>query len=1090
MTLEIVVEERLDDLIAHLAKALDGHRDDPFSTEMVVVPSAGTRRWVEQRLANELGVVANVELVLPGQFSSRLKAAASDTNSDQRTIGALTGHIFDLGNPLRPEPEISLDLATSLHGDGSWMARSRYIADLFDRYGMHRPDMLTAWSVGNDIDGAGKPLQSNTQGRSALWQPALWRLICGRAGISPAEQLELWTNGIRSGKSLSGIPANVHVFGLSSMSVEFVRILDALASNRQVALFIAAASAPVARQMFAASHAPPLHHPLLATWNRAQTEGLQLIATRLTEAAHWAAITGVAPHTPTTLLAQVQSDLRANTAPGSALTAADESVQFHACSGHPRQVEVLRDAVLHELADDPELSEADIVVLCPKLDRYAPLIEAIWGHPADHDDSTETDRLPALRYSINQTSLAEASPLLDAIVSLFELVAGRITHSELASFLTLEPVRLKFELGDDYDLHTAIGWLERTAMRWGIDGDHRSAHSALPESFQAHTLDATIDSLTASMALPEATISPSGPAAIRLDLSQFALAGRVAEFAQGIANAHSSFVTAGPAPLHVWQQRITDACADMFAIPTDEAWQQTKLDSILTDLEDLAPNAAPLTLDDIGDAFQDQIDTRPGWRRFGTGAIIIDEPQALRSIPHKVVCILGFDEDAIPRPVTTHDDLIAAAPQLGDRDRRLDAKQQLLDAVLSATQRLIITFSDHNVHTNAQIPPSVALQELIETVTATVTPDSVGRVVRAHSRYAHTSSNFDGSQPWSFDEVALAASTARSTRRPTATIDLPEPIQHPPLQTVTVGEILTAATYPTDIYVQQTLGVRFPPDRRLPSDFLPVNQDGLERWMLGSDLLHRSLRGLGLEDWTAEKRAAGQLPPGVLAERASIELKGETDKITQMITLELGATGPELAALLEPERVQLDYEVHLDGAPVRVFGPIACSGDRVVDIRYSRRKGAAEVELWARTLMLTTTDRFEQSVLFSKGGESFRCAIDPARPDEIDAALAFLARRYDQARSRVVAVFGETSKHLGVDPDADSTTRGKALGKAREAWWTNTIVIGQMGDRTRQSVAAFFAGQTFDDLIEAPIGARAAAQELWGHIRATTQVWG
>jgi len=41
--------------------------------------------------------------------------------------------------------------------------------------------------------------------------------------------------------------------------------------------------------------------------------------------------------------------------------------------------DVLRDAITHMLADDPTLEPRDIVVMCPDIDAYAPLIQAGFG---------------------------------------------------------------------------------------------------------------------------------------------------------------------------------------------------------------------------------------------------------------------------------------------------------------------------------------------------------------------------------------------------------------------------------------------------------------------------------------------------------------------------------------------------------------------------------------------------------------------------------------------------------------------------------------------------------------------------------------
>jgi len=88
-----------------------------------------------------------------------------------------------------------------------------------------------------------------------------------------------------------------------------------------------------------------------------------------------------------TLLGRIQADVRADRAPPglplpeagderALLDPEDRNLQVHACHGRARQVEVVRDAILCLLADDPTLEPRDIVVMCPDIEVFAPLIHA------------------------------------------------------------------------------------------------------------------------------------------------------------------------------------------------------------------------------------------------------------------------------------------------------------------------------------------------------------------------------------------------------------------------------------------------------------------------------------------------------------------------------------------------------------------------------------------------------------------------------------------------------------------------------------------------------------------------------------------
>ncbi len=105
--------------------------------------------------------------------------------------------------------------------------------------------------------------------------------------------------------------------------------------------------------------------PLLASWGRDARE-MQLVL-----ASHEEQADAVHPAPPAAggLLGRLQDDVREDrAAPGVPqageldsrliLDPGDRSVQVHACHGRARQVEVVRDAILHALAEDESSSRA------------------------------------------------------------------------------------------------------------------------------------------------------------------------------------------------------------------------------------------------------------------------------------------------------------------------------------------------------------------------------------------------------------------------------------------------------------------------------------------------------------------------------------------------------------------------------------------------------------------------------------------------------------------------------------------------------------------------------------------------------------
>ena len=103
----------------------------------------------------------------------------------------------------------------------------------------------------------------------------------------------------------------------------------------------------------------------------------------------------------------------------------------------------------------------------------------------------------------------------------------------------------------------------------------------------------------------------------------------------------------------------------------------------------------------------------------------------MRSVPHRVVCLLGLDDTAFPRKAPRDgDDIMLADPHVGERDPRTEDRQMLLDALMAASDRLIVTYAGNDVRTNAPRPPAVPVGELLDVIDRTI----AGRRARAGAR--------------------------------------------------------------------------------------------------------------------------------------------------------------------------------------------------------------------------------------------------------------------------------------------------------------------------------------------------------------------
>ena len=149
---------------------------------------------------------------------------------------------------------------------------------------------------------------------------------------------------------------------------------------------------------------------------------------------------------PDTLLGWLQSDITANAvrpARPARSHADDRSVQVHSCHGPARQIDVLREVLLGLLADDPTLEPRDILVMCPDIETYAPLIVAGFGLGDMIDGVHPAHRL---RVRLADRSLVQTNPLLGVASQLLDLAGAGPRPARCSTSPRRAPVRRPLRL--------------------------------------------------------------------------------------------------------------------------------------------------------------------------------------------------------------------------------------------------------------------------------------------------------------------------------------------------------------------------------------------------------------------------------------------------------------------------------------------------------------------------------------------------------------------------------------------------------------------------------------------------------------------
>ncbi|MBX3733624.1 MAG: exodeoxyribonuclease V subunit gamma [Verrucomicrobiae bacterium] len=948
--IEIVCSNRLEDLAERLAAAMSSPRQgDPMAPEILVVQSRGMARWLQLELARRLGVCARIRFPFPKAFLRELALlVVPECRPDPRfEPDALTWRVWDALVCLRDRPEFA---APERYAGPDPLRRfqlARRVAGLFDQYLVYRPDLIAGWDSGRDPD----------------WQPALWREVRGpEDGWPESRWLQATAEGLRGGVP-PGLPGRVFLFGIAALPPAYLQVLAALAHRVPVILHTLqptreywgdlvsphAAGRELRRAGAGPATADGLHlqtSPRLLVSLGRQSQAFHRQLTDL------GAGGGDEPFTDPgddTLLHALQSDLIHLRAPdplasSRAIHPADASIRIHACHSPRRELEVLYDQILDAMDRDPALEPRDVLVLTPDIEAYAPLIHAVLGAP-----ESESRRLP---YTVADREPRAQSPLVGTFLRLLHLPDGRCGRSEIEPLLEVAAVQRRLGWSPE-NLARWQQWLVALGTGWGLDAGHRRRLGlpALPQGTWSHARDR----LLLGMAMAD------GDEAVIAGVSPFpGVEGDGVDTVAGVALLVGALergleLRDRMLPLSGWERELMHLF-DAFLLPDaaeleDARWIRETL-SRLSRVAAEAGVTSEVPFAAVRDQLQVWLAEEGSAGGFLRGGITFAALKPLRSIPARFLAVLGLNDAAFPRrPVPAEFDRIAADPRPGDEAREADDRHLFLETLLSARDRLHLSYLGQSPNDNTPIPPSVVVSEVLDHLADRV-EGGAGRVtdaivvrhpLQAFSRVYFTSD----ADPRLFSYSAENARAAAAAQQPA-----PEPPMArsaasdglPPREAVTdvveLDALVRFLKNPARHFLEQRLGLRLPRAGSVVEDRERFILDGLAGFQLKQQWLDRLQAGGASQALQARQLANGDLPLGPAGPMTARELEAVAGKLFAVLP-------PEERQPLPPVPIGIPIgNVRLQGriGGLTPVGPLT--------LKPAAFKAADLLELWVRLLAL------------------------------------------------------------------------------------------------------------------------------------------
>ncbi|NMY42758.1 exodeoxyribonuclease V subunit gamma [Pseudomonas sp. WS 5013] len=983
----------LETLGALACRLLAQPQADVLAPARVVVPSQGIGRWLTLQLAREQGIAMHLEVQLPSSFVWALARQVLGALPEQSAFNpqAMTWRLYDwLCEPANLARAERLERYLQGADERRRLALAAKIADVFDQYLLYRDDWLAAWERGELCD----------LGPDEAWQALLWAELTKDGHPHRARLLGELLARLHGDAVIEGLPERLLVFGISSLPPHHLRVLEGLARHTDVVICAlnpcreAWGEIRDVRELAHSEVSPDdwyldVGHPLLASLGKQGRDFFDSLLGQIAEE-H-----GIYPQdaelADDSLLHALQNDilrLRTRTPDERlALREDDRSLELHIAHSPLREVEILHDQLLARFAADPSLSPDQVVVLTPDIERYAPFIEAVFAR---------REGAPYVPYSLADRSLRAETPLLEAFLGLLSLPESRFAAEEILAWLEQPAIARRAGIEAE-DLPLLRDWLRQAGVRWGRDGQHRAALD-LPAD-DAFTWRQGLDRLLLGFAAPPQLAGDGLPLLgdswplDALEGARAQLLGRLCAFVELLAGLAERLQRARP--LADWAlelQGLVDALFDeREAGDTLLLLSQAcaALGRQATDAGITRPVELALVRQQLGAA----LESGSGASGFLTGAVTFCTMVPMRSLPFRLVCLLGLDDGALPRRTPAAGfDLIAKRPRRGDRARRLDDRYLFLETLLSARDGLYLSYVGRDPRDNAELPPSVLVSELLEAVDLTAVAgqsESGGsdlgreyasaeasrprplpqeqkasaRITVEHPLQPFAPGNFERSGP----RQGFASAWFRAAQRlAEAPAEAPAFIQRLPEAnddwlTLEPSQLLYCFKHPARFLLEQRLGLRLADAEEGIAADEPFSLERSAYLGLRQLALQAVERGWSEEQERRVARAAGWLPPGELGHA----LWGKQRGPVRAFAPRLFEARPEES----PEPLLVD--IQLSG--VRLHGWLdGVTSSGLFDWRLRAPDSRDLPGFWLRHLLLNvaaTPDIARESLLVSPAGD-------------------------------------------------------------------------------------------------------------------------
>lgn len=843
----------------------------PLETERVVVQNIGMGRWLSLQTAQHIGVAANIRYLFPAEMTwELLRLVLRDVPvQDPCAAHILRWRLLDIFL-CEPEQWPELERYLGAGESAAWQLAGQ-LAKAFDQYLFFRPDWIREWESGN--------------GSGDDWQARLWRQMVGERQLPHWVRLQERFAHALGMIDVSVLPRRISFFSVPVLSPGYVQLLGEVGQYIDIDFYLLnpceeywgdiESEKRKHKQQADVQDYFSVGNPLLASWGR---QGRDFIDLLIGAEADMDGPPLFAEPDGATLLGRIQADilhlqmpeLHPSPLAGEGLGKGGvPSLAVHACHSPMREAEVLYDQLLALFAANPDLTPADVAVMTPDIDTYAPYLDAVFSS-AEHP----------LPFSIADRSPGYAQSIINLCECLLALPQGRCDAESVLALLEFEEVRAHIGL-DEAQVRQCRAWIRAVNIRWGVDA------AARPDLGGADTAEHTwrygLDRLLLGYAMPGEELFGGVLPWNDIEGSQAEMLGRLQQVLEAV------FELAG----WRWQQQaVTEWNHRIRRLLETVVGEDAPLQTLWQALETLERTLAqagfgqPLAWPVYQDALLEQLDKRSESEGFLGRGVTCCALMPMRTVPFRFVALIGMNDGVFPRRDTRASfDRMGQQLRRGDRLKRDEDRYLFLESLLSARDWLYVSYIGQSPRDNSELPPSVLVSELLDYVERCA-PGSRESLLTRHPLQAFSRQYLRGERGLftysAYGQGQTAEDAAKAVCLPFWQGEtLPEP--DPAYRQVSLAELIRFYQHPGRAFLKGRFGLRLAE----AGEELPVREPfTLEQYSdrdVRACIFRQLQRGLPAASALPLLRAQGLLPHGKPGELAFQQEVGVTEAFFQAI---------------------------------------------------------------------------------------------------------------------------------------------------------------------------------------------------------------